>query len=257
MRIHASACRRALLLGLALASALAAQPVRAQNRTRTLPIAVASVQADAGLEAIAGGYELWLHSRLPEAGLEPVWSGGGASPEAALAGAAERGISHALLPRLRKRGGELEVQLLLYVPASRKLLAASSASGLLGEPGRACAESFDTLIGQLGRSGLAASAPPLLDELASTSRALEARAGGQLYEAWRAVQGKLSPTAMLMRQQIVDEARRGDADPSERARVLAASGNPDAGRVAPDAGGAGAQHGRHVAATYRGSTRYS
>jgi hypothetical protein len=56
-------------------------------------------------------------------GLDPVWSGEGSGAESVLASAAERGIAHALLPRLRKRGGEVEVQLLLYVPASRELLA--------------------------------------------------------------------------------------------------------------------------------------
>ena len=228
MRIDASGYRRTLFLGLALAAALAAQPAHAQNRTYSLPVAVAPVQADAPLEPIAGGYGLWLRTRLREVGLDPVWSGQGTSAEAVLASAAERGVGHALLPRLRHRGGEVEAQLLLYVPASRKLLAASRSSSPVGEPGKACAQSFDALLGQLGRSGLDASTPPLLDELASSSRALTARADGQLYQAWRAVQGKLSPTAMLLREQIVAEARRGDAPPAERARVLTASGNPDA-----------------------------
>ena len=125
MRIDASGYRRTLFLGLALAAALAAQPAHAQNRTYSLPVAVAPVQADAPLEPIAGGYGLWLRTRLREVGLEPIWSGQGASAEAVLASAAERGVGHALLPRLRQRGGEVEVQLLLYVPASRKLLAAS------------------------------------------------------------------------------------------------------------------------------------
>ena len=55
MRIDASGYRRALILGLALATALAAQTAHAQNRTYSLPVAVAPVQADPVLEPIAGG----------------------------------------------------------------------------------------------------------------------------------------------------------------------------------------------------------
>jgi tetratricopeptide (TPR) repeat protein len=228
MRIDAFACRRALLLALALAPVVAALPAQAQNRGYSLPVAVAPVRADPAVEPLASGVGLWLRTRLTDVGLDPVWSGESAAPEAVLTGAAERGIAHALLPRLRARDDEAEVQLLLYVPTSRKLLAASRASASVGEIGKACAQSFDALLAQLGRAGSHTSTPPLLDELASTSRALAARADGELYQAWRAVQGKLSPTAMLLREQIVAEARRGDAAPAERARVLTASGNSDA-----------------------------
>ena len=81
---------------------------------------------------------------------------------------------------------------------------------------------------QLGVRRDEATAPPLLDDLASTSRALSAWQAGDWIGAWHEVQGRLTPTAMGLREEIVELARSSDGPPLQRARVLAAAGDPSA-----------------------------
>ena len=188
-------------------------------------IAVAPVDADAAAAEWADGYGFWLRSHLAQAGLRTLWRGPQLGPSEVLAGADAWGATHVLLPRLREREDAVEVQLLLYAPGSETLLAAPRASGPPGDPGGAIAQTFDALLRHLGAGASRASTPPLLDDLACSHRALAARAEGHLYEAWRAVQGKLSPTAMALRESFVTDARHNDAAPIERARVLAATGD--------------------------------
>jgi tetratricopeptide (TPR) repeat protein len=224
MRTTALSCLRASLLGLALG--LLAAAALAQGGAGSVAIAVAPAEADAALAPIAPGYTLWLSNQLVEVGAQPIWGGAGVAADAVLASAADWGASHVLLPRLRDRDGEVEVQLLLYTAASRELVASTRSAAPAGDPGPAVAESFDQLIRQLGAAGAAPAPPPLIDELASSSRALELRREGQLYRAWHAVNGKLSPTAIALREAIEAEARAGEGTPTERARVLAATGDP-------------------------------
>src|SRR5262249_20966896 len=91
--------------------------------------------------------------------------------------------------------------------------------------GNACTEALQSLVRSLGIS-INAATPPSVNELASTTRSLELAAQGRLFGAWRAVQGKLTPVAMSEREALVARARKGGEAERERARVLAASGDP-------------------------------
>ncbi|MFQ5417870.1 MAG: protein kinase [Myxococcota bacterium] len=93
----------------------------------------------------------------------------------------------------------------------------------LADVGEACEEAA---VGLMAFLGLAASEgpPPQLDELAASGRALLHADRGELFDAWREVDGKLSPTAVAVRQDIEARASNSDAPVSERARVLAAAG---------------------------------
>jgi len=224
MRTTVLSCIRALLIGLAIAHAhaLVATPALAQG-SDTVAIAVAPVDADPAFAPLAAGYALWLRNGLANIGAQPIWRGAGVDADAVLSDAAEWGASHVLVPRLRDHDDGVEAQLLLYAAASRELVAATRSAGPAGDPGPAIAESFEDLTRQLGASSATPATAPLIDELASSSRALELHESGQLYEAWRAVNGKISPTAISLRDAIAAQARAGEGSPTERARVLAAT----------------------------------
>ena len=65
----------------------------------------------------------------------------------------------------------------------------------------------------------------VLDELASSGRALRHLEAGDFGRAWREVEGKLSPTAMRIREDLAARARSADTPTIERARVLALTGD--------------------------------
>ena len=199
---------------------LLSAPIGAQTG---MPVGVAPASADPALAPIALGFDRWLESGLRAAGSEVVAL---SLPGAAgLDAAAQRGLDHALIPRLREEAGQIEVRLVLYAPSTGQVLASGRGAAPLDSLGAACSEAFAGLAGALGIDASAAS-PPLVSELASTTRALELEASGRLMDAWRAVQGKLSPVAMNAREAIVARARRPGDSPAERARVLAANGDP-------------------------------
>jgi serine/threonine-protein kinase len=187
-------------------------------------LGIAPVAADPELRPIARGYERWLRGQLDAAGIGSVALEGGL--ETALAAAAQQQLTRVLAPRLNLRGGRVVVQLALYAPQSGAVIGGSRADATLAEVGGACAESIDHLLAQLGVASQGETPPPLLDDLASASRALAAWEAGDWIGAWREVQGRLTPTAMGLREEIVEAARSGRGDMLQRARVLAAAGDP-------------------------------
>jgi tetratricopeptide (TPR) repeat protein len=190
------------------------------------PLALAPAQADPALAPIARGFDRWLENALRSGG-RPVALLPEAGPSA-LGAAAQRGSAQALLPRLREDAGHVELRLSLYETATGELLASGRAEAPLDEFGRACSEALAGVAPGIGISADAAT-PPAIVELASASRAIELASQGRLFGAWRAVQGKLTPVAMREREALTARARHtGDSD-TERARVLAASGDPTAG----------------------------
>ncbi len=212
-----SARLHGVVAGLLLSFAAAAG---AQTGT---PLAVAPAQTDPALAPIARGFDRWLEDALRSGGREVVpLSTAGAT---ALGAAAQLGAAHALLPRLREEDGRALLRLSVYEAATGDLLASSSAEAPLDELGRACSDALAGLAPALGISA-DTSSPPAIAELASATRSLELAAQGQLYGAWRAVQGKLSPVAMREREALAARARRAGDPDAERARVLAASGDP-------------------------------
>ncbi len=211
-RAHVSALVACLLLSLAATGSQAATP-----------LAVARAHADPALAPIALGFDRWLEGALEGAGRDPVPIP--ASGTAALGAAAQLVATQALLPRLREQDGRVELRLSVYETATGELVAASRAEAPIDALGSACIEALAALARALGISADTAT-PPAVSELASATRSLAFAAQGRLFDAWRAVQGKLSPVAMSQREALVARARRTGDPEAERARVLCASGDP-------------------------------
>jgi len=198
-------------------------------------VLVARPRADAELADLAAGHAAWLHEKLARAGLAVVVPDRAQDPGAPglAAIAALREIARAagatllVLPELRLRDGVIEIRLPLYAVDTGALLAAPNASAPLATPGTACEDTASRLLERLDvlASAMPAAAPPLLDELAASGRALRQLEAGDFARAWREVEGKLSPTAMRLRDDITARARRDDTPLVERARVLAVSGD--------------------------------
>ncbi|MBW1685273.1 MAG: tetratricopeptide repeat protein, partial [Deltaproteobacteria bacterium] len=207
------------------ASGLAAPSARAQAGGAP-SLLLAEPRADRELAPLAPGYSLWLARRIEAIGLS-VESAPAGDVASAVEQAAARNAAYAVMPDLRLRSGVVQVRLRVYAPGSAELLAAPSARASLASIGDACEETAQGLLRFLGvrEQQLVAGLPPLLDELASSGRALLWIERGELARAWREVEGKLSPTAMSLRSAIVETARRSGAPPAERARVLAAAGD--------------------------------
>ena len=197
--------------------------VTAAGAQTSAPLALAAAQADPALGPVSRGFDRWLEGAVRSGGrvVAPL----SASGPTALGAAAKSGAAQALLPRLREDAGRVELRLSLYETTTGELLASGRAETPIDELGRACGEALAGVAPALGISADAAT-PPTIVELASATRSIELAAQGRLFGAWRAVQGKLSPVAMREREALTARARRtGDPD-TERARVLAASGDP-------------------------------
>jgi tetratricopeptide (TPR) repeat protein len=224
MGINRPETRRRLGLALALAwmAVVGVPTVATAQQIRTL--LVATPNTDAASEAIASGFAHWLTLRIASTGLK----GRVATPttpdlRSALDQALVTGADYVVVPDLRVDDGQLQVRLRLYGPNSDELLGAARAEAPLASLGEAAAESADALLSQIGVT--ASGAPPLLDELATSSRAIDLVRRGELARAFREVQGKLSPTAMNLRDAIADMKDQTDVPSVERARLLAATGN--------------------------------
>ena len=198
-------------------------------------VLVARPRADAELNDVAAGHAAWLHARLAGAGLAVVVpdrsQDPGATGAAAIAAlrelAARSGASRLVVPELVLRDGVLDVRLALHAVDTGTLLAAPHASAPLASPGPACEDTAMRLLERLEvpASAIPAANPPLLDELAASGRALRLLEVGDLARAWREVEGRLSPTAMALRESITAQAGRPEAPLVERARVLAITGD--------------------------------
>jgi tetratricopeptide (TPR) repeat protein len=209
------------LCWLAAALAIGAGAAHAQTGGS---VALAPTRADAALEPLALGFDRWLAGELERAGVAGVAVPGAGELETTLGGAAAAGFSHLLWPQLSSHDGEASVHLLLFAPDTRTLLAGARASAPTAELGGAAADALRRLLPQIGAPDLEIT-PPLLEDLSSASQAMRAHRTGNLTEAYRAVQGKLSPTSMRLREEIVAEAHRSNTSAVTRARVLAAMGD--------------------------------
>ncbi len=180
--------RRRPGLALAIAASLLAGTATAGDVT------VAHPRADAELEPIAAGVAQWLRNQLRDAGLEAVRepASGPLADAEVLERAAQRGSDWAVLSDLRFQEGRATLGLRLFAPETRELAALARGEAPLEGFGAACQRAAEELTRQLG---------------------------------WREVEGRLTPTAMRTREEIVALARQPDGPPLERARVLAASGD--------------------------------
>jgi tetratricopeptide (TPR) repeat protein len=222
------------LLAASLASCLGlASAAAAQGEAGDL--LVARPRADAELADVAAGHEAWLHDKLARANLGVIAPSRSQDPGASglPAIAALRELARAggatllVLPELRLRDSALHVRLALYAVETGALLAAPHAMAPLATPGSACEDTAARLLERLGvpASAMPAATPPLLDELAASGRALHQLEAGDFARAWREVEGKLSPTAMRLREDITARAGRAETPLVERARVLAVTGD--------------------------------
>jgi tetratricopeptide (TPR) repeat protein len=216
----ARAFARLCWLAAALAIGAGAGAARAQQASG---LAIAATRADPVLEPIALGFDRWLGAELERAGVAGVPIAGG-DLEATLAEARAAGFSHLLLPQLSSQDGEAHVHLLLLAPDTRVLLVGTRAAAPTADLGATATDALRRLLPQLGVPDREIT-PPLLEDLSSASQAMRARVRGDLTEAYRAVQGKLSPTSMRLREEIVEEAHRSSTPAATRARVLAAMGD--------------------------------
>ena len=208
---------------LAFALGLSAPSAHAQDES-VPTLGVLSTATDASLEPIARGADLWLRDQLAAAGIVSLPLAG--SHEVGLAAAAQQRLSRVVAPRLASFAGRVTAQLPLIAPESGALLGGARAEETVGDVGRALATALDALLAQLGVATPSPTAPPQLDDLASASRALALWEAGEWTRAWREVQGRLSPVSMALREEIVEAARSGEGDVTQRARVLAAAGDP-------------------------------
>jgi tetratricopeptide (TPR) repeat protein len=207
---------------LAVCPLLFAAAAAARDET---PLGVAPAIADDAFRPIDSGLAFWIQGELAEAGFDTAPLARAATRDAVLASAATQGYTRVLVPRLREDGDVATVQFSLFAPDTGALLAGSLASGNVASFGDSAAAAATSLLLQLGVSD-ASVTPPLLDDLSRTTRALEAWNEGDLLAAWRAVEGKLSPRAMDVRDQLAEEARTGSSPATQRARVLTAAGDP-------------------------------
>jgi len=232
-----------------LAGVLAAGPARAAaSDPRRVWLAAPELPAE--LAAIAPALLRWQRERLAAAGLRSVVArgpspvpGDGGDPaagapeagavgarEAGAAGAREAGAAWALGARLRAERGRAELLLWLRRAEDGALVAAERATGPVESLGAHWDAALRRLLPSLGvpSRALPERPPPGLGELAAASRALVHRDAGRPARAWREVQGKLSPLALRLREELRAAVRRSEGDVWERARVLAASGDADA-----------------------------
>ena len=188
----------------------------------TAPLGVAPAIADEALRPLDSGLAFWIQGELAEVGFDTAPLPRGETRDEVLANAASLGFTRVLVPRLRLDEDAVTIQLSLFAPDTGALMAGALASGRVADFGDRAAEATTSLLSQLGAAEPLVT-PPLLDDLSRLTIALEAWSRGDLISALRAVQGKLSPRAMDIREQLVEEARSGASPVSQRARVLAAS----------------------------------
>jgi tetratricopeptide (TPR) repeat protein len=186
-------------------------------------IGLAPIEADPSLSPIASGFGAWLEVELAMAGHEAV-SLSGPSSEAGVR-AAEMDLARILVTRLREDSGRVRIQLVIQAARTHAPLAGVRRTAPIAELGAAAAEALETLLPQLGGSRGRAPLPPQLEDLASSTVAVNAWAAGDLIGAWTAVEGKLSPVSMSLREQILQVARQTSVPAPMRARVMAASGD--------------------------------
>ena len=213
---------------------LATCPLAATASNGSSVLWVAPARVDAPLESIGLGYAEWLRQQLMGAGLavagklaaESVGTSDLPDFTSRIRTAGSYGADFAMLSRLRFSRGEIEIALTLYSVDAGELIAASRARSPLATLGEACVKSFRDLLDAAGVPGDASGPAPLLDELSVMTRALANRKARELSAAWREVQGRLAPMAMRLREELSAAARNSDTPISDRAAVMAASGDP-------------------------------
>jgi tetratricopeptide (TPR) repeat protein len=240
---------RPLFLALAAAAGLSAgwaaqasAETPAGSEPEARPVAVLPPRVSPALEPLAAGVAVWLRERLSAAAMEVVprtalssalaekagpGPGGWALP--AIAGALPGAL--ALDTQMRLASGTVDLQLSLYDPHEAKLVGWGRASGPLAELGSLLQDGISGLLERLGGSTAAVdqTPPPRLVDLAAYTRAVGALEHGDFARAWRSIEGRMLPPAVALRQEIDAASRLPSAPKAQRARLLIAQGQLDAG----------------------------
>ena len=240
---------RSLFLALAAAVALAAgwaaqAPAEASpgSEPEARPVAVLPPRLPPALEPLAAGVAVWLRERLSATTMEVVPRAAVSSAVVAQAGAAARGWdlpavagalpgALALDTEMRLFSGTVDLRLSLYNPSEAKLVASKKVSGPLAELGSLLQNGIMGLLERLGSSteAVGQTPPPRLVDLAAYTRAVGALEHRDFARAWRSIEGRMLPPAVGLRAEIDAASRLPGAPKAERARLLIAQGQLDAG----------------------------
>ncbi|HKE11589.1 MAG TPA: tetratricopeptide repeat protein [Myxococcota bacterium] len=205
-------------------------------------VAVLPARLPAALDPLAAGVGVWLRERLSAASLEvlPRAAVSSALPAQTLSGAkgwdlaaVARALPGALLldTEMRFSSGTVELRFALYDPREPKLIASHRVSGPLADLGSLLQDGIMGLFERLGSSteALGQTPPPRLVDLAAYTRAVRALEHNDFARAWRSIEGRMLPPAVALRGEIDAASRLSTAPKAERARLLIAQGQLDAG----------------------------
>ncbi|HYB12420.1 MAG TPA: tetratricopeptide repeat protein, partial [Myxococcota bacterium] len=233
-----------LAAGIGLAAGGAAQgpaetPVVSGPATR--PVAVLPARVSPALEPLASGVAVWLREGLSAAAMDVVPRDTVSSALAEPAGPPPRrwdpqSVARALPAALaldtemRLASGTIDLRLALCDPQA-KLIGSKKVSGPLAQLGALLQDGVGGLLDRLGNSTDAVhqTPPPRLVDLAAYTRAADALEHGDFARAWRNVEGRMLPPAVALRGEIDAASRLPGASKAERARLLIAQGQLDAG----------------------------
>ncbi len=251
-----STCRsvlaaRGIVCGLAAALVLVAEAAPAEtSRPLDAPrsVAVLPPRFDPALEPVANGLATWMRERLDASdvavssrkAVEQALADGplGAStpgepldPTALVA--LGQALDGALLidTEMRFEDGTVELWMRVYEPREAQLVGARKGRGAFSELGSLAQDALVALLEGLGRTpdAVRQAPPPRLVDLAAYTRSVRALDHGDFAKAWRAVDGRMLPTAVALREEIDAAARLPNVPKAQRARLLIAQGQLDAG----------------------------
>jgi tetratricopeptide (TPR) repeat protein len=234
----------ALAVGLAagLAGRALAEASGGASEAQSRPVAVLLPRMPPALEPLSTGVAVWLRERLSAASIEVVPRAEVASALAAQArntpGIQDLPTLSSALPnalafdtQVRLDSGKAELRLRLYDPRQAKLIGSKTLSGPLAELGSLLQDGIMGLLERFGSSTemVRQTPPPRLVDLAAYTRAVGALEHGDFARAWRSVEGRMLPPAVRLREEIDAASRLPSAPKAERARLLIAQGQLDAG----------------------------
>jgi tetratricopeptide (TPR) repeat protein len=205
-------------------------------------VAVLPARLPTVLDPLAAGVGVWLRERLSAASFEVLPRAAVSSALAVQAASGAKGWDLAAVARalpgalvldteVRLSSGTVELRFALYDPREAKLIASHRASGPLVDLGSLLQDGIMGLFERLGGSteALGQTPPPRLVDLAAYTRAVRALEHNDFARAWRSIEGRMLPPAVALRGEIDAASRLATAPKAERARLLIAQGQLDAG----------------------------
>jgi tetratricopeptide (TPR) repeat protein len=194
------------------------------------------------LDPLAAGVGVWLRERLSAASWEVLPRAAVSSALSAQAVSVAKGWDLAAVARalpgalvldteMRLSSGTVELRFSFYDPREAKLVASHRVSGPLADLGSLLQDGIMGLLERLGSSteAVGQTPPPRLVDLAAYTRGVAALEHNDFARAWRSIEGRMLPPAVALRGEIDAASRLSSAPKAERARLLIAQGQLDAG----------------------------